>query len=236
MGADAHVDLSIYHCDIQLFINILNKQKDLYDYFVIMPHFKSEDLYHLSSNEQVIAAIDTIPREKLVILDNNFLEITGSLREVYQDFENDIFDALVSGRGRLKKYKKIILVYPMKAIYPYPKRILRGFKKFCVHYGFDFEVLDEIYPGMELIPMDAYITIEENDLVSLVKQIRETGFVMGKSIGVISYNDTPLKELLGITVISTDFKKMGEKAASMLLENTFEKTKNPFNILYRSSL
>jgi len=87
MGADAHVDLSIYHCDIQLFINILNKQKDLYDYFVIMPHFKSEDLYHLSSNEQVIAAIDTIPREKLVILDNNFLEITGSLREVYQDLK-----------------------------------------------------------------------------------------------------------------------------------------------------
>ncbi|MAZ27471.1 MAG: transcriptional regulator [Cytophagaceae bacterium] len=236
MGADAHVDLSIYHCDTQLFINTLNKFKRSYDYFVIMPHFKSHDLHHLSSNDDIVEAVEEIPKEKLIILDNNFLKISGNIREVYQDFENDIFDALVSGRDRLKKYKKIILVYPMKAIYPYPKRILRGFKKFCQQYDFDHEILDEIYPGMELRPMDAYITIEENDLVSLVKQIREAGFIMGKSIGVISYNDTPLKELLGITVVSTDFKKMGEKAARMLVENTFEKTKNPFNILYRSSL
>lgn len=236
MGADAHVDLSIYHCDIQLFINTIEKYRNAYDYFVIMPHFKSDQLHHLSTSQEVVKAVESLPKEKIVILDNNFLEISGNVREVYQDFENDIFNALVSGKDRIEKYNKLILVYPMKAIYPYPKRIMYGFKKFCLRYNFDFEILDEIYPSMELRPMDAYITIEENDLVSLVKQIREAGFIMGRSIGVISYNDTPLKELLGITIVSTDFKKMGEKAARMLVENTFEKTKNPFNILYRSSL
>ena len=59
---------------------------------------------------------------------------------------------------------------------------------------------------------DLSITIKEFDLVNLVKQIRDDEFVMGKDICIISYNDTPLKELLGITVITTDFNVMGETA------------------------
>ena len=36
--------------------------------------------------------------------------------------------------SKIKKYKKIILVYPEKAVYPYPRRILHGFRKFCVEH------------------------------------------------------------------------------------------------------
>ncbi|WP_185965281.1 hypothetical protein [Flavobacterium franklandianum] len=42
--------------------------------------------------------------------------------------------------------------------------------------------------------------------------------VTEKDVGVISYNETPLKALLGITVISTDFKGMGEAAAKIILD------------------
>jgi DNA-binding LacI/PurR family transcriptional regulator len=83
---------------------------------------------------------------------------------------------------------------------------------------------------------DLFITIEESDLVNLVKQIRDDEFVLGKEIGVISYNDTPLKELLGITVISTDFKVMGETAAKMILNGDKGKVKVPFNFIDRNSI
>jgi DNA-binding LacI/PurR family transcriptional regulator len=81
-----------------------------------------------------------------------------------------------------------------------------------------------------------FITIEESALVSLVKQIRDNEFVLGRDIGVISYNDTPLKDLLGITVISTDFQAMGETAAQMILSKQKGKIKNPFNFIDRLSL
>jgi DNA-binding LacI/PurR family transcriptional regulator len=83
---------------------------------------------------------------------------------------------------------------------------------------------------------DLFITIEESDLVNLVKQIRDNELVLGKEIGVISYNDTPLKELLGITVISTDFKVMGETVARMILNGEKGKVKVPFNFIDRNSI
>jgi DNA-binding LacI/PurR family transcriptional regulator len=57
--------------------------------------------------------------------------------------------------------------------------------------------------------------------------------VIGKDVGIISYNETPLKEILldGITVISTDHAKMGELAAQLILENRTERIKNDFHLL-----
>jgi DNA-binding transcriptional regulator YhcF (GntR family) len=236
IGANSHTDLHIYHCNVTLFLNLLDKNKAAYDYYVIMPHFKTEDLKHVSITDKVIKAIEKIPREKLIILDNIKLNIEGGLVEIYQDFENDIYNALNEGLEKIKKYKKIMLVYPLKAVYPYPKRILLGFRKFCIEHKLDFEILDKIYDDMILKKGDLFITIEEADLVNLVKQVREDEFVLGSEIGIISYNDTPLKELLGITVISTDFKVMGETAAKMILDKTKGKVKVPFNFIDRESL
>ena len=97
-------------------------------------------------------------------------------------------------------------------------------------------MLDEIYQDMELRRQDIYIIIEESDLVSLVKQIRDKNFTLGKDIGIISYNDTPLKDLLGITVISTDFQVMGETAAYMILKKKKEQVKNVFSFINRNSV
>lgn len=123
---------------------------------------------------------------------------------------------------RSKKYDKVILVYPEKSANPYPRRIRTGFIKFCVENNFDYEILHEIYDDMELQSKDVYVTIQERDLVNLVRQTRKKKLILGKDIGIISYNETPLKELLGISVISTDFKTMGESAAYMILKNKKE--------------
>ncbi len=236
IGANSHTDLHIYHCSETLFLNLLNKNKSAYDYFIIMPHFKTEGLKHVSFTEKVIEAMKSIPRNKLIVLDNIKPNIEGSLREIYQDFENDIYDALKLGLYKIEKYKKIMLIYPSKSVYPYPRRILHGFRKFCVEHQLDFEIMDKIYDDMIVKKGDLFITIEESDLVNLVKQVREDEFEIGTDIGIISYNDTPLKELLGITVMSTDFKVMGETAAHMILNKETGQVKVPFNFIERESL
>lgn len=236
IGTNAHTDLHIYHCDESLFLNLINKYKSAYDYYVIMPHFKTEDLKHVSFTENVIKEINTIPQEKLIFLDNSKPGIDGHLAEIYQDFENDIYEALKKGIDKIIKYKKIMIIYPEKSIYPFPRRILTGFRKFCIEYKINFDVLSEIYPDMILKKGDLFITIEESDLVNLVEQIREDEFILGKEIGIISYNETPLKSLLGITVMSADFKVMGETAAKMILNKQKGKVKVPFNFIERASL
>ena len=236
IGANSNTDLLIYHCDETLFLNLLDKNKDDYDYYVIMPHFKTDDLKHVSYTEEVVKAIKKIPKEKLVIMDNIKLGMDGQIVEIYQDFENDIYNALKEGLSKIANYEKLILIYPDKAVYPYPRRILHGFRKFCVEYSINFEILNEVYDDMILKKGDLFITIEESDLVSLVKQIRDSKFTLGENIGIISYNDTPLKELLGITVMSTDFKVMGESASRMIMNNEKGTIKVPFNFIDRNSI
>lgn len=236
IGGNSHTDLHIYHCDDSLFLNLIDKNIKAYDYYVIMPHFKTDDLKHTSFTDEIVKAINRIPKEKLVVMDNNKLKIDGNIVEIYQDFENDIYNALKEGLPKITRYKKLFLVYPENSIYPYPRRILHGFRKFCVEFDIDFEILDEVYDDIILKHGDLFITIEESDLVNLVNQIRDKEFALGQDIGVISYNDTPLKELLGITVISTDFKVMGETAAMMILNQEKGKIKNPFNFIDRDSI
>ncbi len=236
LGTNANVDLDIYHCEPSVFIGILEKKLGHYDQYAIMPHFKNEALQHMVCTDEILAIIRQIPEEKLIILDRNLLSLSMKVGRVYQDFNKDIFNALTIGLDKVKRYKKVILVYPSKSVYPYPKGIVTGFRKFCVKYGFDHEILDEIYDGMELQNKDLFITIEETDLVNLVKQVRDRHYKLGEDIGIISYNDTPLKELLGITVISTDFKKMGEEAARMILNNNKLTLKNSFHFIDRHSV
>lgn len=236
IGGASHTELHIYHCDESLFLNLLEKNRNAYDIYVIMPHFKTEDLKHVSSTPKILEAIGEIPKEKLVIMDNSIPKLEGPFAEVYQDFENDIYNALQEGFEKISKYDKLIITYPERAVYPYPKRILFGFQKFCSEHSIDFEVLDQIYDDMILKKGDLFITIGESDLVNLVNQIRNQEFKLGVDIGVISYNDTPLKQLLGITCISTDFKKMGETAARMIVDKQKGMVKNPFKFIDRDSL
>jgi len=236
IGPNSHTDLQVYHCEETLFLNILEKYKSAYDYFVIMPHFKTEDLKHVSYTENVLNAVNAISPKKLIVLDNSKLGVKEEIRQVYQDFENDIYNALTEGLEKISKYKKLILVYPEKSVYPYPRRILHGFRKFCTDHAIDFEVIDEVYEDIVIKRGDLFLTIAERDLVNLVKQIRDEELVLGNDIGIISYNDTPLKELLGITVVSTDFKFMGQQVANFILSKEKGKIKAPFHFIDRNSL
>ncbi|KEO75697.1 GntR family transcriptional regulator [Anditalea andensis] len=236
LGNDAKVDLKIYHCDSKLFLNTLQENLGAYDYYVVMPHFKDKSNLHLTEDVEIIDMLKKIPSEKLVIMDNFMPSLGHDVAAIYQDFHEDIYRALKEGADRLRKYDKLILVHPECALYPYPEEIKTGFQKFCQKYEFDYEVIPRIFPEMELESQDAYITIEENDLVCLIKQMRDRKLKPGKDIGIISYNDTKLKELLGITVISTDFRVMGETAAYMIKKKKSEVVKNVFNFIDRGSI
>lgn len=236
MGDNCEVDIHSYHCDENLFLELMERYKTVYDYYVVVPHFRAENLSHISFTDKVCKAINEIPKENLLLLDSSNHSISGDYIEVYQDFENDIFSALESGQEKLKAYDKLTMVYPRATFYPYPRKILDGFRKYCSLNNFEFEIVEEITEDFELEDKSIYITIEDDDLVRVVNKVRVSEFELGVNVGVISYNDTPLKQVLGITVVSCDFNRMGQQAAEMILENKKEKVKAPFRLIERESL
>lgn len=236
IGKNAYTDLHIYHCDESLFLNLLQEAEKAYDYYVVMPHFKTDLLRHASTTETVTNALKAIPQRKLIVLDNDLQQLDGSYTTIYQDFENDIYHALKDGLPKILRYDRLVIAYASRSVYPYPRRILHGFRKFCVEVKRSFSVIEEIKEHMLLEKGTLYLTISEMDLVNLVKAARDQGLKPGQDIGIISYNETPLKDLLGITTVSTDFGEMGRKTAELILEKRQEKLKMPFQLLDRDSL
>jgi len=229
LGKKAIVDLKIHHFNTQVFKTLVEQHLQDYHYFVLMPHFYDDP-------EEMMRLIRIIPPEKLILLDKKINHHALNCAAVYQDFENDIAEALEQGLDLLKKYRKLHLVHPR--MIPYPPEIVKGFRNFCMQYDYPYSVLHEIDDNSNIQRGDVYIVIEETDLVNLIKQCQVKNFKVGKDIGIISYNETPLKEILldGITVISTDHYQMGETAARLILENKQEKVKNPFVLIRRKSL
>jgi DNA-binding LacI/PurR family transcriptional regulator len=78
----------------------------------------------------------------------------------------------------------------------------------------------------------------DNDLVVLIERIIESKLEVGKDVGVISYNETPLKKIIlnGITTISTDFEAMGVETARIIQENSLRHVQIPFALNLRASL
>lgn len=228
LGNKATVDLQIHHYDARIFAEIIENSLGKYNYYVVMPHFFPEN-----EKGAAIKVLEKIPANELILLDKDLPEYTKPCLSVYQDFEKDIFDALDELRDLLEKYSRMVLVFPSDGNYPI--EIVRGFRQFCINFKKEFAIkenaIDEnLYSGT------AYLVVEETDLADLIKKTRQTELKLGKDIGVISFNETTLKELLEITVITTDFETMGRTAAALLLDKKQIKIKNPFYIIRRNSL
>jgi DNA-binding transcriptional regulator YhcF (GntR family) len=229
LGENAIVDIKIHHFNTGILKEHIENHLADYDYFVVMPHFYDDPA-------EALKIIRTIPSEQLIILDKDVPASDLKCAAVYQDFKNDIVGALEQGMDLLQKYNKLCLVHPR--VNSYPPDILQGFAKFCMQNNFRYEVLAEINEHTTVNRKEAYVVIEENDLCHLIRKARENGLKIGEEVGIISYNDSPLKEILlnGITVMSTDHEKMGETAARLILENRREKVAIPFVLIRRGSL
>lgn len=224
----AFIDFYIYNNDFALFKKLLATRRQDYTHYVIIPHF-------IEGGENAYEIINTIDKDKLILLDKLVPGVSGEFGAVYENFELDIYRALEQALPRLGKYQTIKLIFPSNSYYP--KEIVKGFERFCDQYAFNRHVIDTVAEG-PIHAGEVYITLMENDLVALIERIMSGRLVVGKDVGVISYNETPLKRIIldGITTISTDFETMGRRVAELILEKKSAHVDVPFSLRLRPSL
>lgn len=228
IGDQAVIDFYIYNNDFSLFKKLLLSKLDDYSHYVIIPHF-------IEGGENAHNVINTIPKEKLIILDKLLDGVTGNYGAVYENFSQDIYAALEQALNRLSNYHTIKIIFPKDSYFP--REILIGFYRFCQQYAFNHKVIHDIKTE-EINVGEVYINLMEDDLVFLIERLIAQKLRIGKDVGLISYNETPLKRIIldGITTISTDFKALGTQAAELILNEKTEKYEVPFYLTLRKSL
>lgn len=228
LGEDVIVDFYVYNNDYELFKNILSEQKNNYTQYVIIPHFDD-------NAEGYQTLIERIPREKLVIIGKRIEGLTGDYAAVYENFEEDIYKALIKAIIPLNKYHTLKLIFPTNSYFP--REIVKGFENFCHNFSFNFKIIENL-DIEEISEGEVYINIMEEDLIKILDRIIKLNLRVGQQVGVISYNETPLKKFImnGVTTISTDFAKMGITAANFILNSSKTHNENPFDLILRGSL
>lgn len=228
LGNNAAIDFYIYNNDFALFRKLLSSKTEDYTHYVIIPHF-------IEGGEKAHEVINTIPKNKLILLDKQVAGITGEYAAVYENFAKDIYKALENAAERLSNYHTLKIIFPKSSYYPV--EIIDGFNRFCQDYAFNYKVVSNI-KDEEMSSGEVFISVMEDDLVRLIERMLQLNLKAGKDVGIISYNETPIKKIIleGITTISTDFTEMGRMAARLVMNNSREHLEVPFKLTLRNSL
>ncbi len=223
MGVNVQVEIFFHHFNYDVFSKLIHDNAGDYSHYIIMPA-------NIKGTEKLLSRL---PKDKVYILGQMHPELL-EYPSVYQNFKKDIYKGLEDGLSLIKNYQKIILLFSEKN---QPKGILEGFKLFCTANNIQNEVIDAI-ENRELVKGEIYLILDDKNLIKVIKKTKEGNLTIAKDIGIISYNDTLLKEIVadGITTISTDFNLMGNSLAKMILNNEFTQIENPSSLIIRTSL
>lgn len=231
LGERVHVDIFFHHCTPALFEKLLLDNINHYDLAIVMPFAEN-------AVGKVLGQVD--PR-KILILDRR--EYAGEqFSYIAHEFEESTYNCLVSAADLLKPYRKIYLVFPQPAEVAIkssqaPREIINGLVKFCREHRMSHDILHDL-KAHPVRKGDVVFVIDDADLVTAVEMARSKNLVIGRDVGILSYNDTPVKRVIdkGITVISTDFAAHGRMAAEYVLSQNPVKEIIPTTLIRRNSL
>src|SRR5690625_7920637 len=102
MREDVAIYFYVYHNEFPIFKDMIiyPNHAVVYSHYVIISHV-------LSSSHKARDIINEIPKNKLLILDKWLDGIEGKFSAVDQNFEQNIFDAIIAPNIKILKYEKI---------------------------------------------------------------------------------------------------------------------------------
>jgi DNA-binding transcriptional regulator YhcF (GntR family) len=221
-------NLFFHYHDIKLFESLISDNLGKYNHYIILPHF----------NISVSQIVSKIPKDKLLVLDIDIQEFGSDYAILFQNFESNIYEGLNKCLTQIRKYACLNLVLSQKSFQYTPNGIIKGFTQFCEENDITFDIIPDLEESIDIQENQAYIVFREFELIKMINWCNKKNWKFGQEIGVISYDDTPLKEIIsdGISVISNDFLRMGKKAAEMILNKEKGRIANECYFQDRKSL
>jgi DNA-binding transcriptional regulator YhcF (GntR family) len=219
------VDLLFHHYNPDVFRQLIENSLGRYSMYIVM------NINH----KNIDPILEKIDPNKLLILGmgrpNN-----EKYNYLLQDFGKSVELCLAESLDQLKKYHELILVYEEKST-PHPPETVSAVRSFCRRNKIQFRNEKQL-KETEIKTGQVYFVIRDSDLVQIIKTCRTKQLILGKDVGIISYNDTPMKQIVGggISVISTDFEVMGELTAEFVKGKQKVATVLPTSFILRESI
>ncbi len=223
LNSRINVDIYFHHFNYSVYKDLISNAAGKYGAYIIMP----------ATFDRSVELVKQLPSDKVYILDR----LKSDLKDypvIYQDFEQDVYDGMTEGKELFLKYKKLIMVFPGGKE---PEERVTGFLRFCRDWNVDAEIIRSL-DKRNVQKGEAYLVVSDRNLVRIVKNVASRDLKLGTDVGLVSFNDTMLKEIVGsgITTISTDFVLMGKELAEMVSQQKKLVRRNLSRLIVRKSL
>ena len=205
LGKNYSVDIFTFDYKTKNFVEILNQQLGNYHYYVVLPHLIEE-------NEETHKTLKKIAGDRLIVLEQTFKDLQHQYAKVTLANLLNLDSIFNTHTNLFNKYKGFNLVLSDEVYFD--ANLITSLRNFCNNIQLDFQVLDGLEED-DFEKNQIYFTLNEADLVQTIRFAENMQWTIGKDLGIISLNDSPMKEILanGITVFSLEFNKIGEKVA-----------------------
>lgn len=224
LGDNIQVDVFFHHSNIDVFETIMGNIRGKYGMYVVapIPHPRTKKI------------LKSLPQNKLLLVDR-FEDLGNDYSHITQEFEIATYMALKGVLENIRKFEAIILYFLPHS--DYPIEVKRAFEQFLKDFNLKGEVQKHYIPN-SVKKQTVYFTIGDGDLWNILKDCKKKGFKIGKDVGILSNNNSPVKEIIcdGITTLSTDFEAMGYQAAEFILNREKVQKVIPTVLIKRNSL
>jgi len=219
------VDLYFHHYNKRSFDNIILAGLGKYDLYLITN----------LQNDVYSDVLDRLDNSKVLLVDLGKFK-KDKFSYVCQGFDTTLYDCLKSGLNKLKKYNKISFVFHFKS--EHPKSCIPYFEQFCKDNDFMYDIIHQDIQPDDIQEGTVYLCARHIDMIEVVKICRSKKLELGKDVGIITFNDAPMLEVIenGISVISSDFKEMGRLAAEFIKTRKKVQTYVPTKLIVRGSI
>lgn len=217
-------DVQFHHYNIDNFKTIINNSIGKYYKYVVMGF----------DNKSVPSIVSKINNDDLLLIDWN-IHVKKENNYVFQDFGKAFYESLQGAVNLFEKYKEINFLYPKFTNHPI--ETLTYFEKFCTQFNFSYKIITS-FKEFNIQKNIVYISVSDRILGLFLEQCREKELEPGVDVGFLSYNETPMKKFIykGISVVSTDFKALGTKAAEFITQDSSMQHYIPTELIIRESL
>lgn len=203
LGQNVQLTTYFHHGNIEIFETILLQIKGKYGMYVVapIPHAKSKEL------------LETIPRNKFLMFDR-YEPLDGEFNHITQEFASASYQVFSKLAPRIKQFDEFVFYHSQNSLDPL--EIVSSFKKFLKDFNVQGRMEEEYIAG-SVEKGKVYFTLDNFALWQIMRDCKTKKLRPGKDLGVLSHNDEPAKEIIGITTFSADFSAMGKMAGEAVL-------------------
>ena len=203
---------------------ILLRIEHSYQFYIIAP----------INHPRIIRILLQIPIRKLLVIDR-YVHLSDAHMHITQDFRKATFEKLSELLPTIRKFDRLFFVHVKNS--ETAQEALDAFQDFITEKRIEGKILDA-YPEQGLCKGNIYFVRNDEILWQMLKESQEKDLILGKDIGILSYDDSLVKEMImgGITTISTDFRLMGELSANWVNHREKIQYTIPTNLMRRNSI